>query len=347
MKLRGALLGAGNIALSGHAPQWLGALADDVDIEAIADLSPRNRDAAKALFPAARSYTSAEEALQVEGLDFCDICTPPATHLSLIRLAAQRGIHVLCEKPLAAGLSEALESARWIRDGGIVFQPCHQYHHAPPWQAVVARLSRLGKLHFVEYSVRRRAANEGNAHWAPRWRTKRDVAGGGILVDHGAHILYQLRGVMGEPERVSATVRTLLHHGYGVEDTALLTLDHGTALAEVSLTWAAKRREIAYRFVGEGGELVGDENRISVFAETTEELTIEGLSGNSSHSDWFGPLFKEFIARIRSGRATGEPLDEAVYVARIIERAYASSRTGRSVLLGDEDGQSRLQVVRS
>ena len=346
MKLRGALLGAGNIALRGHAPQWLGALGADADIVALADLSPANRDAAKVLFPAARVYESAAEALQTEALDFCDICTPPFTHLPLIEVAARRGIHVISEKPLAPTLEEALASARFIREAGIVFQPCHQYNYAPPWQAVVERVPLLGALHFVEYSVRRTAANEGNAHWAPEWRTRRDLAGGGILVDHGAHILYQLRGVLGEPQRISATVRTLLHHGYGVEDTALLTLDHGTALAEVSLTWAAKRREIAFRFVGERGELVGDESRVRVHAGTTEEVAVGGLSGNSSHSEWFAPLFKDFIARVRSGNAADEPLDEAIYVARIIERAYASSRMGQTLPLLQDGGPALLKAAR-
>ena len=346
MKLKGALLGAGNIALRGHAPQWLGSLAADVEIVAIADLSSANRETASALFPAARVYESAEEALGAEALDFCDICTPPFTHLPLIEAAAQRGIHVLCEKPLAPTLNEALQSARTIRDAGIAFQPCHQYNYAPPWQAVVERVPRLGPLHFVEYSVKRTAANEGNAHWAPEWRTRRDLSGGGILVDHGAHILYQLRGVMGEPQRVSATVRTLLHHGYGVEDTAVLTLDHGAALAEVSLTWAAKRREISYRFVGERGELVGDESRLQVIADTTEEVEVGGLSGNSSHSEWFGPLFKEFVARVRSGIPNEDPLDEAVYVARIIERAYASSRMGQTLSLSHDGAEPLLRAVR-
>lgn len=342
VKLRGALLGAGNIALRGHAPQWR-RLAEQVEIVAIADLSAANRAAASASFPKARVYESAEEALRTETLDFCDICTPPFTHLPLIQIAAERQIHVICEKPVAPTLAEALEVAGLVRGASIVFQPCHQYNYAPPWRAVVERLPRLGALHFAEYNVRRTAANEGNAHWAPEWRTRRDLSGGGILVDHGAHILYQLRGVLGEPERVSATVRTLLHRGYGVEDTALITLDHGAALAEVSLTWAAKRREIAFRFVGERGELVGDESRLQIFTDTTEEVAVAGLSGNSSHSEWFGPLFREFLARVQAGEVEFGPLDEAVYVARVIERAYASSRAGQVMSLSV--GEPLLRVV--
>ncbi len=336
MKLRGLLLGAGNIALRGHAPQWAGPLSDRVDIVAVADLSKTNREAARVLFPEARLYNSAEDALSGEKPDFVDICTPPFTHLDLIVKAAGRGIHVVCEKPLAPSLAEALHIATVIRGARVVFQPCHQYNYSPPWQVVRNLAPRLGPIHFAEYTVRRMAANEGNAHWAPEWRTRRDLAGGGILVDHGAHLLYQLRGVMGEPRTVSATVRTLLHHTYGVEDTALLTLDHGAALAKLSLTWAAKRREIAFRFVGELGELVGDEEKIQLITETTEEVPLGGMSMNSSHSEWFAPLFSDFVDRVRLRDLDPAPLDEALYVARVIERAYASSKTGRALPLYPE-----------
>ncbi len=62
MKLRGALLGAGNIALRGHVPQWLGdeRLRDEVEIVAIADLSHQNLDLAQASFPSARAYDRIE-----------------------------------------------------------------------------------------------------------------------------------------------------------------------------------------------------------------------------------------------------------------------------------------------
>jgi predicted dehydrogenase len=331
LRLRGLILGAGNIALRGHAPQWAGRLRDEVDIVAVADLSETNREAAHAFFPQARLFESAEEALNAETPDFVDICTPPFTHRDLIARAASRGMHIVCEKPLAPSLDEAVRIADGVRRAHVVFQPCHQYNYSPPWQVVRDLAPRLGAIHFAEYTVRRMAANEGNAHWAPEWRTRRDLAGGGILVDHGAHILYQLRSVMGEPTSLKATIRTLLHHNYGVEDTALLTLDHGNALAELSLTWAAKRREIAFRFVGERGELVGDEEKIRLFADTTEEVPLSGMSTNSSHSEWFGPMFSEFVDRVRRRDLDQAPLDESLYVARVIDRAYASSRAGRSL----------------
>ena len=338
MKLRGALLGAGNIALRGHAPQWTGepSLAGDVEIVALADLSAANLAAAASLFPQARRYAHADELLANEKVDFCDVCTPPFTHRPLVEAAASRGVHVLCEKPIAPTLADAEAIAHAVRAAGIVFVPCHQYHHSPQWQAVARLLPRIGRIHLVEYEVHRTEANPGNPNWSPAWRTDRALAGGGILFDHGAHIFYQLRSVLGEPAAVQATVRTLRHADYGVEDSAFVVLDYGDRLAEVRLTWAARRRSIRFHFVGADGELSGDDERVVVRAATTEEASFaDGMSKNSSHSEWYAPLMRGFVDRVRSGDARTEPLEEALYVARVIGRAYESSEKGRALPLAE------------
>jgi uncharacterized protein (TIRG00374 family) len=336
VKLRGALLGAGNIALRGHAPQWSGdpVLSREVEIVAVADLSAPNLAAAAEVFPQARPYAHADELLANESLDFCDICTPPFTHRALAEAAAARGVHVLCEKPIAPTLADAEAIAQAVRAAGIVFVPCHQYHHSPQWQAVARLLPRIGRIHLVEYEVHRTGANPGNPNWSPAWRTDRALAGGGILFDHGAHIFYQLRSVLGEPAAVQATVRTLSHADYGVEDSAFVVLDFGDRLAEVRLTWAARRRSIRFHFVGADGELVGDDERVVVRAATTQEISFaDGMSKNSSHSEWYAPLMQGFVDRVRRGDGGTEPLEEALYVARVISRAYESSEQGRALPL--------------
>jgi predicted dehydrogenase/uncharacterized membrane protein YbhN (UPF0104 family) len=326
--LRGALLGAGHIALRGHAPHWRqAALRGEAEIVAVADLSEPNREAARRLFPAATVYDSAEELLGRERIDFCDVCTPPFTRVPIVRGAAGRGIHLLCEKPIALGLADAEIIAAEVRGAGIVFKPCHQYHHSPLWQAVVKHLPDIGRVHLARYEVRRTAANEGSASWQPSWRTTPALAGGGILVDHGSHVFYQLRSVMGEARRIRATVRTLRHRAYEVEDTASVLLDHDDAVAEVSLTWAAGRREICFRLVGAQGEIAGDEHEVRVWNGTEETVVLRGgLSRGSSHSEWYAPVVADFLGQIRDGVRSREDLDEAVYVARVISSAYESSR---------------------
>jgi uncharacterized protein (TIRG00374 family) len=354
MRLRGALLGAGNIALRSHLPQWLAnaRLREETQLVAVADLSATNLARAHELLPEARLYASAAELLATESLDFCDICTPPFTHAALVSQAAAAGLHVVCEKPLAPTVAQAEAIERAVERSGIVFQPCHQYHHSPQWQALLGWLPRIGRVYLAEYEVQRTAANEGNANWSPAWRTDPSLAGGGILADHGAHILYQLRAVLGEPETVQATVRTLHHTSYEVEDTALVTLDYGDCLGHLSLSWASRRRSIQFRFVGEHGEISGDDQALRINADTSEELRFaSGLSKDSSHAEWYAPLLAGFVERVRSGRRDMDALHEAAYVTRLIALAYQSSAEERALPLaaplapavGEPSGARRVE----
>jgi uncharacterized protein (TIRG00374 family) len=349
LKLRGALLGAGNIALRSHVPQWAReCLREDVEIVAIADLSPSNLARASEALPAARRYANAEELLEREDLDFCDICTPPFSHTTLVERAASRGLNIVCEKPLAPSMEETERIADAVRLARIVFQPCHQYHHSPQWLALRARLPLIGPVYFAEYDVQRMAANPGNANWSPTWRTDASLAGGGILVDHGAHIFYQLGTVLGEPRTVQATVRTLRHHAYEVEDTALVTLDYGSSLAHVRLSWAAQQRRIHFRFVGEAGEITGDDHGLRIHGATTEEIAFDkGMSQDSSHAEWYAPLFAGFVERVRSHDLRSDALDEAVAVTRLISTAYESSKQGRCLPLLPESLEPQAEIVES
>jgi len=330
--LRGALLGAGNIALRGHGPQWIQSeIASEATIVAIADLSAGNREQIRMLFPAARFYEDARELLASEELDFVDICTPPFTHRALVEEAAAAGRHVLCEKPMALKLEDGEAMAAAVRRAGVVFQPCHQYHYSPQWQAVAGFLPRIGRVYWASWEVQRTEANDGNANWNPAWRTDPSLAGGGIVFGHGVHISYQLRAALGEPHSVQASVRTL-RHAYGVEDSAFLTLEYERAVAQVRLTWAARHREVRFHFIGEGGEITGDDHRIVVSADVREEVSFgQGISGNSSHSEWYQPLFRDFVGRVRARDTRGDGIEEALYAMRLVTRAYESSRSGRTV----------------
>src|SRR5437764_13860775 len=96
--LRGGIVGLGNVARNGHVPAGLA--RKDVRIVAAADIDSGSRGAFSAVAPGVACHDSAEALLERERLDFVDLCTPPASHGAVIRLALDRGLHVLCEKPL-------------------------------------------------------------------------------------------------------------------------------------------------------------------------------------------------------------------------------------------------------
>lgn len=87
-------------------------------IEAVCDVDRTRARAAAAEFDAA-DYDNPERMLNERHPDFVDIATRPATHLPLVKLAAARGIPVLCQKPMANTWEEAVEIAATAQQAGI------------------------------------------------------------------------------------------------------------------------------------------------------------------------------------------------------------------------------------
>ncbi len=102
---RVGIIGAGWVS-EYHLPAWMKQSAR-AEVVAIADPSAQARAARSRAFGIARTYASAEAMLAEEALDAVDICAPREVHVELVRLAAQRGLDILCQKPLAPDYDQA------------------------------------------------------------------------------------------------------------------------------------------------------------------------------------------------------------------------------------------------
>ena len=112
--LRIGLVGAGMVSRH-HLLAWAD-IADQASVVAVADPSPENAARRVAEFEIPKSYASAEAMLASTELDAVDIAAPRQMHAPLVRLAAKRGLPVLCQKPLAPNLHEAIELAAEVKN---------------------------------------------------------------------------------------------------------------------------------------------------------------------------------------------------------------------------------------
>lgn len=102
---RVGIIGAGWVS-EYHLPAWAKQSAR-AEIVAIADPSAEAREAKSQRFSVPRAYASAEAMLANEVLDAVDICAPREVHVALVRLAAARGLDIICQKPLAPDYDQA------------------------------------------------------------------------------------------------------------------------------------------------------------------------------------------------------------------------------------------------
>ena len=333
--LKGAIVGFGFIAGKGHYPAYSG--RKDVEIVAIADVSPARLEAARSVAPKARLYPTWQELLDKEGgLDFVDISTPPDAHGEIALAALRRGAHVLCEKPLTTTTAQALALVQAARAHRRVVFPAHNYKHAPvvKFALEVIRSGRIGKVRAVTLNTFRTTHAKGVPEWRTDWRRDRKTSGGGIAMDHGSHSFYLTFAWLNSlPTHVTAKTLTL-DRQWDTEDNLNAVLTFPTGYAHCFLTWTAGVRKVSYSLQGTDGALFIDDD--------DWELTSGSLSGkpkvekgsiashwmDASHTQWFNSLFDQFLAAMEAGDFVGRELREAVACVQIIETCYRSSAEG-------------------
>jgi D-apiose dehydrogenase len=137
VKLKGAMIGCGWFA-ENHRQAWL--RIPEVEIVAAADL---RLDRAQRF--ATRAYTSAEQMLDCEQLDFVDIATHAASHLHMVSLACQKGIPVICQKPIAPDWAGAIEIVN-AADAACVRLMIHENWRWQPWYRVAHDMIARGDI---------------------------------------------------------------------------------------------------------------------------------------------------------------------------------------------------------
>ena len=140
--MRGVMIGAGFFAQF-QAEAWRRMAG--VELVAIADSAAGKAREFAAKFGIARAYESVEAILDAEKPDFVDIVTRPDTHLPLTRISAQRGIHVICQKPMAPTVAESIAMCEACEAAGVRLL-IHENWRWQPWYREAHRLIAAGEL---------------------------------------------------------------------------------------------------------------------------------------------------------------------------------------------------------
>ena len=330
----GLIVGAGGVARLAHLPAY--SYSPEIAARLVVTGAVDSRIPAPE-FGGLPVYPSLAEATAGAAIDFVDICTPTATHRPLVLDAFARGLHVFCEKPVAVTAAEARELAAAARAARRVLFPCHQYRQNPAWVAMRRLIDdgAIGRWHLAEFHVYRAEADKGAIADSVPWRGKKENSLGGVLLDHGTHLLYLLLDVGGLPASIEAHLSTLGHSSYDVEDTAHLLLDYGKRVATLTLTWAARERENRIRFIGDDGmvEWVGGVLRLVRRDGRTETTDFSSQLLKTEYAGWMSRILSNFADAIDRGESEAS-LTEVEQVATLLEAAYRSDAEGRRIGLG-------------
>jgi predicted dehydrogenase len=267
--LAGACVGYGFIGSKGHLPAYAAFPEGQAPLRivAVADVCPARRAQALADLPGVRVYETHAELLEREAgrIDFVDITTPPSAHAEIAHAALDRGLHVLCEKPLTTTTAEARALLDHARRARRVIFPCHNYKHAPVIKAVrrVLDSGAIGPVSLVTLHTFRNTHAKGVSEWRPDWRRERRFSGGGIAMDHGSHTFYLAFDWLGAyPTAISARMSTL--GDFDTEDNLACSISFPNGTASAHLSWTAGMRRVIYTLHGSQGAIRVEDDDVEV-----------------------------------------------------------------------------------
>ena len=291
-----------------------------------------------AAFAAASGHTVCSN--EVEVLDTCDavyVCTWTSEHPRLVTLAAQRGVHIFCEKPLATSfaaaqsMAEVVNRARVTNQVGLVLRRSPAYL----WARHLVTEITAGRVMTVAFRDDQFIPIQG--HYASAWRGDKLLAGSGTLLEHSIHDVDMLRFVVGDIASVSAH-QANFHQIEGIEDAVTATISFsGGAIGTLTTVWHDNLARPSLR-------------RVEIFCER-RYIVIEG-------DDWFGPVHwtdtdgsqhtlegealeqaarplvdgdlnpdGEFVLAAAAGQPTWPDFNTAVAAHQVVEAMYESARS--------------------
>jgi len=234
-KFKGVAIGAGYFSPFQYEA-W--SRIQEVEITAMCN---RNMEKAAPLmkqFGIARHYTDYQEMIDQEKPDFIDIITPPETHFEMTKYAADLGINVICQKPLAPTFEEAQQIVEYAQNAGIRFM-VHENWRFQPWHREIKKLleaQTIGKVHLMNWR-KRMGDGWGENAYIPRQPYFRDYPRL-IVYENGIHFIDTFRFLGGEIKRVFAYLKKLNPVIAG-EDFALINFEFGAN--DMLAVWDASR----------------------------------------------------------------------------------------------------------
>lgn len=278
--LRIYLIGAG-VAAHAHAAT-IALLPDEEHVElAVADPSSAALDAFLHVYPQARVFTSAQEMLAepANERDIVIVAAPPFVHCDLSCAALRSGRHVLCEKPFAMNMQEALEMLRVAREMGRMLGCCSSRSLGSPLgQEIHAALDKgiLGDLYhlrFLDCGERYRPGIEQQPE--SRWFVQQSRSGGGVLMNLGVYDMSFINELL-KPERVDVLAAWIANPTFAV------SFEDGT-VPDVEQHAGATMR---YHLPGGSSIVVTYERASCKHGQPITSMELVGING-ALRWDWF------------------------------------------------------------
>lgn len=295
-----------------------------VRVAAVCDASPEVVDAARA--EGLTALTDAQDLFATVPLDAVSIAVPPAQHAPLAIAALDRGLDVLCEKPLAVHGPAALRMMQAAARTGNHLLLATKFRHVGDLVAARGLIGAgvIGEpLSFeIDFSSR--------VDMAGRWNARRSLSGGGVIIDNGCHAFDIVAFLFGPVSRVHAT-QLRPAQALPVEDSATVLVELARGLVgRIELSWSlATQRETYVKVYGTEGSIdIGwRQSRLRLHGRPPRLLDAGRYDRLASHV----AMMNAFVGVVSGRRGSWITPGECLRTVAAVEASYRSLRSGRWV----------------
>lgn len=273
-----------------------------------------------------KAYTDHQHILEGNQIDAVIICTPPNTHAELATFFLENGVHVLCEKPFAVNSEQAALMLQKAKEKECLLMMASKFRYVEDIIKAkgIVDSGILGEIVLFENVFC------SKVDMKERWNSKKDVAGGGVLIDNGSHSVDIARFLLGPIVKVQSEEGKRIQK-LDVEDTARLYFrTQSDVMGAVDLSWSIHKEQESYI------DLFGTEGVLSIGWKSSKYRQSEKLHWVTFGRGYdktaaFSAQLKNFLDSIK-GEAM--PLINAVdglESVKVIEAAYKSSNMNKWV----------------
>ena len=348
-KVRYAVVGLGHIAQVAVLPAFAHA-TENSDLVALVSDDPEKLEKLGRRYKvkAGYSYDRFEDCLGSGEVDAVYIALPNHLHREYTERAAQAGVHVLCEKPMAVTEEDCLAMIRVAEENGVKLMVAYRLHFEEANLKAIdlVQSGRLGEPRLFD-SVFTMQVKEGDIRLNPR------ELGGGPLYDIGVYCINAVRNLFGaEPMEVLAfSANNCDPRFQQCEEmtSAILRFPGRERLASFTVSFGAA--DVSnYRVVGTKGDLVMDP-AYEYAEELKQRVTVNGRTRERvfPKRDQFAPELISFSECVLTGGAPESSGWEGYADVRVVRALYRSVETGQPVILepfSKEDRPSLDQELR-
>lgn len=287
-------------------------------------------------------YTDYREAMIRDDVDCVVVATPNKFHAPITVAALKAGKHVICEKPLARTSKEAQEMVEAAKRNKVFLKTGSNLRYFSNVKKAKELIegSAIGKPIFIRGWIGHDGKKVLHA-----WNVKKDIAGGGTMLDNGAHILDLFRWFMGDFSDCFGHVHTL-QMPIEVEDNGMGVFRTGDGrMAFIQSSWTEWSGYMYMEVYGSEGSVIID-NRgermadtgkwfvTSTAAHTTKDGTRQVFDYSTEPPRSYELELKDFIDCVGARRQPTASGYDGMKVVEMVNAIYESSKTGRVVKLG-------------